>query len=824
MAALTLRSALTRGLTNDEVDANLVALNNELATKVNQAGARSAISVSGSLSYNATTGVISYTTPVTSVAGKTGAVTLTKSDVGLSVVENKTSSTIRSEITSGNVTGALGFTPPASDGTGASGTWGISISGNAASASTTDNINGLPFYNRYSSNALAQDSYQYNGLGYVTGVSQFGQTDGAMYAASYSTSWVHQIYGDFRTGQVSIRGKNSGTWQAWRIVLDSGNYTSYVGNGAMTVTAGSGLTGGGQVGTANQSGASSITISHADTSSQASVNNSGATVIQDVTLDGYGHVTGLASKTIGYADVGAPSTTGTNASGTWGISISGNAATASALQTTRSINGVSFNGSADIKVTDWFHSGRDFVSGTLVTTDINYAVTSGDPFVLEIRGNSYGDAVPYDIQYQGYIYSNTIINHGGYSNGTNISGLVALNVGGNLCFWWPRQSYWNGFNVRVYSAYQTYAINRITSITSTAKPAGTKEVGLSANIRQSLHSSNYNSYAPTLTGGGASGTWGINITGSANTLDGIDSSGFVQTTNNSSLNGDTRNTRGVTRLYRRDDNSDYSVQHYWTGSHWYLQGFNGDTFHAHCRVGYADSAGSAPASDVYAWAKASAKPSYTYSEVGAAAASHSHSYLPLSGGSISGDGYITFGPNSSWGSSLRVGGNGRTATGTEMASVVTTDGNLHLDAAASANAIYLNYYAGTEGVKFGNGASGIVGGIDSAGNASFNGNVTAYSDEQLKTDWDTLPSDYVEQLAGVLSGTYTRIDTGVRQIGVGAQSLKAVAPDGVVDGEYLSVAYGNVALASAVELAKRVVKLGAQIAHLTSIVEKLTKA
>ena len=34
-----------------------------------------------------------------------------------------------------------------------------------------------------------------------------------------------------------------------------------------------------------------------------------------------------------------------------------------------------------------------------------------------------------------------------------------------------------------------------------------------------------------------------------------------------------------------------------------------------------------PASDVYAWAKASTKPTYTYSEVGAAAASHSHNYL-----------------------------------------------------------------------------------------------------------------------------------------------------------------------------------------------------
>lgn len=38
-----------------------------------------------------------------------------------------------------------------------------------------------------------------------------------------------------------------------------------------------------------------LTISHADTSTQASVDNANGTVIQDVTLDTYGHITGLAS-------------------------------------------------------------------------------------------------------------------------------------------------------------------------------------------------------------------------------------------------------------------------------------------------------------------------------------------------------------------------------------------------------------------------------------------------------------------------------------------------------------------------------------------------
>jgi hypothetical protein len=53
------------------------------------------------------------------------------------------------------------------------------------------------------------------------------------------------------------------------------------------VTAGSGLSGGGTSGT--------VTLSHADTSAQASVNNSGGTVIQDITLDTYGHLTGITS-------------------------------------------------------------------------------------------------------------------------------------------------------------------------------------------------------------------------------------------------------------------------------------------------------------------------------------------------------------------------------------------------------------------------------------------------------------------------------------------------------------------------------------------------
>lgn len=56
------------------------------------------------------------------------------------------------------------------------------------------------------------------------------------------------------------------------------------------------------------------------------------------------------------------------------------------------------------------------------------------------------------------------------------------------------------------------------------------------------------------------------------------------------------NRPGVTRLYRRDNDSGYSVQTHWTGSHWWLRGYDGvDNFHAECRV---DSLGGYSAADI----------------------------------------------------------------------------------------------------------------------------------------------------------------------------------------------------------------------------------
>lgn len=72
---------------------------------------------------------------------------------------------------------------------------------------------------------------------------------------------------------------------SWNLIPSGDEPSGTVTN----IATGTGLTGGPIT--------SSGTISHADTSSQASVSNSGRTYIQSITLDGMGHVTGISSAT-----------------------------------------------------------------------------------------------------------------------------------------------------------------------------------------------------------------------------------------------------------------------------------------------------------------------------------------------------------------------------------------------------------------------------------------------------------------------------------------------------------------------------------------------
>jgi len=74
------------------------------------------------------------------------------------------------------------------------------------------------------------------------------------------------------------------------------------------------------------------------------------------------------------------------------------------------------------------------------------------------------------------------------------------------------------------------------------------------------------------------------------------------------------------------------------------------------------------------------------------------------------------------------------------------------------------------------------------GNFTASGNVTAYSDERLKENVETIEGalDKVSQMRGVM---YDK--DGHRGTGVIAQEMQQVMSEVVEEGEYLSVAYGN---------------------------------
>ena len=91
----------------------------------------------------------------------------------------------------------------------------------------------------------------------------------------------------WKAGEVVSFTYDGTYWQMNDYIPNSGSVTSVgVSNGGGLSVSGSPVTSSG-----------TITISHADTSSQASSSNSGRTYIQSVTLDTYGHVTGLSTAT-----------------------------------------------------------------------------------------------------------------------------------------------------------------------------------------------------------------------------------------------------------------------------------------------------------------------------------------------------------------------------------------------------------------------------------------------------------------------------------------------------------------------------------------------
>ena len=251
-----------------------------------------------------------------------------------------------------------------------------------------------------------------------------------------------------------------------------------------------------------------------------------------------------------YLNAGTP----TACSTTLGVSITGNAATATKLQTARTINGTSFDGSANITTAYWGATRTITLSGAVtgsasvngsqnVTITTTYQTGSIDGRYVggkKIAGHgSQGTAYTADT------YSSNFVNKAFvayaergswvYANNGYITTDTGVNIplAGTAIFQWgasdtnKTQLFITPMNN---SGVSNPAVNEMLFYTSNGSE-------YSSGWSRVLTNRNYTIYTVTKTGGGASGTWGISITGNAATANRIISHSISDTLANKTTPG-----------------------------------------------------------------------------------------------------------------------------------------------------------------------------------------------------------------------------------------------------------------------------------------------
>jgi hypothetical protein len=485
---------------------------------ITTAGARSAISVTGAGSYDSATGVINIVGGVTSFNTRTGAITLNSSDVttalGFTPYNATNPNGYITGITSSNVTTALGFTPY--NATNPSGY----ISG-ITSGMVTTALGYTPYNSSNPSGYItsaALSPYLLLAGGTLTGRLV---TTASAEADSYAGAIRVSPNNTQQWGGISFPDTNAGTSNA-------NNYWFY-GRGAAIADR-------------------ILTVhipSYEDYGSTGTIPSwgvyrTGAVSLLRVWADGSVTASGNQVLTAGNYNSYAPTLTGGGASGTWGINITGNAATATLAATATS-------------APNYLPLAGGTMSGGINFLGTVYNTVSGAKL---FAGNS------------GYTYMYTNTNGFLWRNQADSTTVAILTDAG--------------------------AFNAISAITQ--------------NGNQVLHAGNYTSYSPSLTGSGASGTWGINISGSAVLL--------TSTQGNWNSTGVINNVVGMLGWKNYSNShvifdasasttpsggacSNTNPQNNWTGTYPTLMGWNGANTYGvrvdSARV--ADSAGSAGSVD-----------------------------------------------------------------------------------------------------------------------------------------------------------------------------------------------------------------------------------
>lgn len=903
-------------------------------------------------------------------ANVTGAATLANSGVTAGSYGGNNSIPSVTVDAKGRVTAASTVTP--------SGTWGISVSGNAATATalqTARTINGVSFNG--TANITVADATKLP----LTGGTLTGAFNAPYLGVNNTTStngYGLSLYGGATAGQPTYGLMFQGT-------ATFGTY------GPVT----------------------------ADWATYFTMNNTA----------GRGWIfktsTGTAGNVAAISTAGAATFASTVTAPTFSGALSGNATTATTLQTARSINGTSFNGSANITTANW-GTARTLTIGNTGksvngSANVAWSVAEigaesqhafgvprsnlGDPTVREmalfdaqfdnkterhdiaqifvetstdnvtwttfsvtdankrtlVGGDSVfsGLTIPYNTPYfrirlraTSYVYLNALYMYwssSGHSSRVQIfkkhdsgswtqhtSSTAAVSAWpGHLYLpfstipWHPSGTLGTHFH-EIYVLFQptwnaTYPSNGIAlykmqwwggypagkrnlygtnEFGDAAFPAALSAVGaITQNGNQVLHAGNYTSYSPSLTGAGASGTWGISITGSsasttgnaatattlqtARTINGVSFNGSANITITAAANGgnsDTVDSLHAASFFRSDaansvdarlasgdgrglrfwDSDAYKI---WmsasTNTTWggrisgettsdynmYFSMESGTNRGFVFESGYATKLFAINPNGVRSAVTVTA-PTFSGALSGnATTATTLATARSINGTSFNGSANIT---TANWGTArtLTIGATGKSVNGSANVSwtaaemgVVPLSGNVVMTGAlvmannvavagrdstgTNRNMVFIGADNYMNIVNGGNVTTRILNQAqtatlvtlsDTSGNFSASGNVTAYSDERLKKDWAPVSPDFVERLAKVKSGTYTRTDINVRQVGSSAQDWQALLPEAVQvasdERGTLSLAYGNAALVAAVELAKRVVRLEAALEKL----------
>jgi hypothetical protein len=329
---------------------------------------------------------------------------------------------------------------------------------------------------------------------------------------------------------------------------------------------------------------------------------------------------------------------------------------------------------------------------------------------------------------------------------------------------------------------------------------------LSYNGNTVLNAGNYNSYAPTLTGGGASGTWGINITGSAGSASSatsatyLNSSNYIQRTGTSgNYNTDFQNTPAGTYRYNGDD---AGVGNSPGGTWWFVENFRHSNANNYWGTqvawGWEDNANRLATRNVSGgsfggWVYYMNTNAYPY-------AAAMNQYVGTGNGPTFANVYNTgwfrnYGVQgmynqdygNHWYATSNAYWNAAGDNGTVVGIIMRTGGHqgsirgyLYAD---SSNNIGLLNSGGSWSLR-----------CDNSGNVTATGDITAFSDARVKDNVKTI-ENALEKVLALRGVSYTRNDSEDKKtkIGVIAQETLPVVPEVVnqdTDGMY-NVAYGN---------------------------------